>query len=227
MYVTLPADADAKNTNKHGFEKGCGVDLSRSARSYVYHEGDEVTHLYQVQSGIVRLSRVLRDGRRQIIAFGFPGDIVGFPSRDLHHTDCEALTETRLRPIKRAFLDNQNLNPDLNAALLHAAMDEISAMQDHFMMLGCKSALEKVASFLTILMDRQPASGDQGTMVDLPMSRTDIGDFLGLSMETVSRSITQLRKAGLIRMSSAHSIEVLATDRLRDAADGTMSAKAA
>ncbi|MEO0938794.1 MAG: helix-turn-helix domain-containing protein [Pseudomonadota bacterium] len=227
MYVTLSNQAAAQKPGKVQVQSDCTIGLTRSARSYVYYEGDEVTHLYQVQSGVVRLSRVLHDGRRQIIAFGLPGDIIGFPSRNLHHTDCEALTKTRLLPIKRAFLDNPHLNPDLNAALLHAAMDEISAMQDHFMMLGCKSAMEKVASFLAILMDRQAGTNCDERTIDLPMSRTDIGDFLGLSMETVSRCLTQMRKAGLIRMNSAHSIFVPSTEHLRAAADGAKPALAA
>lgn len=179
------------------------------AGTYLYFEGDEVDWIYQIRSGVLRLTRLLEDGRRQVIAFGYPGDIVGFPSDGLHHTDCDALTDAELHPYRRSALENGDTDPELHQMLLQAALREISAMQDHFMMLGRKSAVEKVASFLAVLSDRFGDTRDGVRQVDLAMSRVDIADFLGLTTETVSRTFTQLRKSKIIAIENTHTIKVL------------------
>ena len=209
MYVTIPTDqteftavpafsGNASNSGVTRLKKG----------AYLYFEGDEVEWLYQVTSGVLRLTRILADGRRQVIAFGYPGDIVGFPNAGLHHTDCEALSDATLQPFRRAHLENGEGDADLHRALLQAALREISAMQDHFMMLGRKSTTEKLASFLCVLSDR--VGEDQGAFraVTLPMSRSDIADFLGLTTETVSRTFTQLRKSRIISIHNIHTIHI-------------------
>jgi CRP/FNR family transcriptional regulator len=179
------------------------------AGSYLYLEGDTVEWLYQVTHGVVRLTRLLEDGRRQVIAFGYPGDIVGFPAGDCYHTDCEALVDTRLQPYRRSILESSAVDPKLHHALLHAALREISAMQDHFMMLGRKSAIEKIASFLCVLTNRVGEDLGKYKQAKLPMSRADIADFLGLTTETVSRTLTQLRKSKIIAIDNIHTIIVL------------------
>ncbi|MDW3223855.1 MAG: helix-turn-helix domain-containing protein [Paracoccaceae bacterium] len=174
--------------------------------SFLYFEGDEVEWLYQVTSGVVRLSRLLADGRRQVIAFGYPGDIIGFPTDGLHHTDCESLNAARLQPFRRSHLESGEGDPKLHHALLQAALREISAMQDHFMMLGRKSATEKLASFLCVLMERVGEDLGAYCQFTLPMSRSDIADFLGLTTETVSRTFTQLRKSKIIAIDNNYTI---------------------
>ncbi len=223
MYVTISTEdrqplpvASNRECERKQFTK-------LNAGSYLYLEGDEVTRLYQIVSGVVRLTRVLEDGRRQVIAFGYPGDIIGFPAKGLHHTDCDALVDTRLAPIHRRALDDSSFAPELHATLMMAALDEISAMQDHFMMLGRKSAAEKVASFLRVLVARFGASDREPPMVDLPMSRSDIADFLGLTTETVSRCFTALRKANIIRLIGANRVEVLDPTALEQRADGQLN----
>lgn len=191
--------------------------------SYLYFEGDEVERLYQIESGVVRLTRVLEDGRRQVIAFGYPGDIIGFPAQGVHHTDCDALVDTQLTPISRKALDDSTLDPALHTALLKAALHEISAMQDHFMMLGRKSASEKVASFLSVLLDRIGDTETSPPVIDLPMSRSDIADFLGLTTETVCRCITALRKAEVIRLVGPSKVEVLSPRSLAQRAEGKLN----
>lgn len=175
---------------------------------FLYFEGDKVKWLYQVSSGVVRLTRLLADGRRQVIAFGYPGDIIGFPARGLHHTDCESLTDARLQPFRRSHLESGEGDPTLHSALLQAALREISAMQDHFMMLGRKSATEKLASFLCVLAERVGEDLGAYREIILPMSRTDIADFLGLTTETVSRTFTQLRKSKIITIENNHTIVI-------------------
>ncbi|APX12018.1 transcriptional regulator [Tateyamaria omphalii] len=209
MYVTLSAE----NRPVHGplsarGTTSAGLPTLVKAGQHLYREGDEVERLYQVSNGVVRLTRMLEDGRRQVISFGYPGDIIGFPADGRHHTDCDALVDTTLFAYRRTALDTGDGDPDLHLALLEAALREISAMQDHVMMLGRKSALERVASFLNVLTISYGEDIDTHRRIDLPMSRSDIADFLGLTTETVSRAFTTLRKAGVMSLDGAQTIVV-------------------
>ena len=215
MYVTIPTE-----NSDHAIFSPLPTTLPQSAEArlkpgaYLYFEGDEVEWLYQVTSGVLRLTRLLADGRRQVIAFGYPGDIIGFPSSWVHLTDCEALTAAQLQPFRRSALENGEGDPKLHNALLQAALREISEMQDHFMMLGRKSASEKVASFLCVLAERFGTDLGVYRSVTLPMSRSDIADFLGLTTETVSRTFTQLRKAEIITIDNIHTVVIQRPDAL-------------
>lgn len=215
MYVTIPSQTTRVRPAPSFAENSAKSNETRlKAGAYLYFEGDPVDWLFEVKSGVLRLTRLLEDGRRQVIAFGYPGDIVGFPAGGLHHTDCDVLVDATLHPYRRAVLESGEGDPDLHKSLLQAALREISAMQDHFMMLGRKSAIEKVASFLCVLSDR--VGMDQGgrLRVDLPMRRGDIADFLGLTTETVSRTLSQLRKSGIIGIENIHTIIVQNPDAL-------------
>lgn len=207
MYVTIP-DQEALETTIAPIASTAptAAETRLKPGGYLYFEGDDVEWLYQVTSGVVRLSRLLADGRRQVIAFGYPGDIIGFPSGGLHHTDCESLTSARLQPFRRSHLESGRGEPELHSALLQAALREISAMQDHFMMLGRKSATEKVASFLCVLEERVGEDLGAFRQITLPMTRADIADFLGLTTETVSRTFTRLRKSKIIAIDNNHTI---------------------
>lgn len=209
MYVTIPTE----NAVKPAFTPLATtspqpVEARLKPGAYLYYEGDEVEWLYQVTSGVLRLTRMLADGRRQVIAFGYPGDIVGFPAVGIHHTDCEALTDARLQPFRRSALESGDGDPELHKSLLQAALREISSMQDHFMMLGRKSASEKLASFLCVLSARVGEDLGAYRTITLPMSRSDIADFLGLTTETVSRTFTLLRKSKIIAIENIHTIVV-------------------
>jgi CRP-like cAMP-binding protein len=207
MYVTIPDQAGCELPLAFLSGASCNIAETRlKSGGFLFLEGDEVEWLYQVISGVVRLTRLLADGRRQVIAFGYPGDIIGFPAGGVYNTDCESLTEVRLQPFRRAHLENAEDDPVLHAALMQSALREISAMQDHFMMLGRKSATEKLASFLCVLTERVGEELGAYRQVTLPMSRSDIADFLGLTTETVSRMFTQLRKAAIIAIDNNHTI---------------------
>ncbi|WP_299732618.1 helix-turn-helix domain-containing protein [uncultured Tateyamaria sp.] len=222
MYVTIPCDiAPFPSTAPLACSAPKAAEARLKPGAYLYFEGDEVEWLYQVTSGVLRLTRLLADGRRQVIAFGYPGDIVGFPAAGLHHTDCEALTDVRLQPFRRSHLENGEGDPELHRALLQAALREISAMQDHFMMLGRKSATEKLASFLSVLSDRVGEDLGAYRQINLPMSRSDIADFLGLTTETVSRTFTQLRKSQIIAIHNIHTIIIQRPTALRGLAEGS------
>lgn len=188
-----------------------------SAGQHLFHEGDEAHHIYEVRSGLLRLTRVLENGSRQVIAFALPGDFVGFPDGNLHHTDCDVLVDGEVITYRRTALDSGSSDPDLHRRLLCAALSEISAMQDHFMMLARKSAPEKVASFLMVMAERTGTFDGRHVRFQLPMKRSDIADFLGLTIETVCRAITRLRRSGIIALEDAHTVVVLDHYRLADA----------
>ncbi|MDX8354987.1 helix-turn-helix domain-containing protein [Cognatiyoonia sp. IB215182] len=187
---------------------------------HLFHEGDPADHVYEVASGVLRLTRIMEDGRRQVIAFGYPGDTVGFPSDGTYHTDCDALVPSTLVVHRRAHLESANGDPVLHQRLLNAALREISAMQDHFMMLGRKSSIEKLASFLMVLTARVGQELGDYDEVTLPMTRADIADFLGLTTETVSRTFTQLRKSQIIATDHANTVIVLKPLALAAIAEG-------
>ncbi|MDU8912452.1 helix-turn-helix domain-containing protein [Aestuariicoccus sp. MJ-SS9] len=221
MYVTIPTDHYAPSYHfKPRVSRGKSTEVSFKAGAYLYFEGDAVERLYEVKSGVLRLTRLLEDGRRQVISFGYPGDIVGFPASGLHHTDCDVLVDARLQPYSRAALESGANDPQLHQDLLEAALREISAMQDHFLMLGRKSAAEKVASFLSVLAERVGDDMGNYRKISLPMSRADIADFLGLTTETVSRSLTQLRKAKVIAIENIHTVIILRPQALLALSDG-------
>ncbi|MEM6375413.1 MAG: helix-turn-helix domain-containing protein [Pseudomonadota bacterium] len=216
MYVTISSDHDTATSirglygaasNSHARAQATTTRIQ--AGSYLFYEGDAVERLYEVVSGVLRLTRLLEDGRRQVIAFGYPGDIIGFPAGSCHHTDCDAITDATLRCYRSSALETGDGDPELHAKLLRAALAEISAMQDHFMMLGRKSAAERVASFLCALTERNGQQIGAYQQITLPMSRADIADFLGLTIETVSRCFTALRKSGTIALDGSQKVIVL------------------
>ena len=189
---------------------------SLEAHEPLFFEDDEVTHIYEVVEGMLRATKVHIDGRRQIPAFAFPGDLVGFGHGECYRFDCDALMPAKVRPIPRhALLSAVKMRPELAEKLLSAAADQISNMHDHSMILCRKSALERVASFLCTVRHRTGA----GDLVRLPMSRTDIGDHLGLTIETVSRNVSKLKQHRIIELSGPTSVRILDLQRLRNAAE--------
>ena len=183
----------------------------------LFCEGDDAGLVYQVIEGVVRTCKVLRNGRRQILSFGYPGDIVGLSHDGFYHSDCDAVCDVKVQILRKnargAIFDN---DPDLADRLLRYAAAEVINMQEHFLMLGRKSASEKIASFLVALLDRVGVMQDSKTCFDLPMNRSDIADFLGLTIETVSRTLTKLRKAGIIDLPAPHRVCVCKVEALRN-----------
>lgn len=187
---------------------------------YLFREGDPVTRLYRIKSGVFRLTRLTEFGRRQVIAFGYRGDILGFPCDGRSHSDCDALTNGQVTTFPAACLEDANSHPDLHKTLLKAALREISDMQDHFMMLAKKSAIERVATFLNSLSERIGEPMGNSTMFQLSMPRADIADYIGLTTETVCRTLTQLRKCGVIKIDNIQTVTVLKPQTLHALAEG-------
>lgn len=223
MYVTLshPYD-DVIDGDQTLFDNVTNVPghTARPIRvgQYLFREGDEANHLYQVRSGLLRLTRVLENGARQVIAFALPGDIVGFPDGEHYHSDCDVLAEGEVITYRRHALDKCISDPVLHQHLMKAALREISAMQDHFMTLARKSAPEKVASFLMVMADRVGTLEGAHTRVELKMKRADIADFLGLTIETVCRAITKLRRTKIIALEDAQTVLIINPNALANAA---------
>jgi CRP/FNR family nitrogen fixation transcriptional regulator len=163
----------------------------------IFAEGDRAAFFYKVVSGAVRTSKLLSDGRRQIDAFHLPGDIFGIESGEEHRFSAEAVCNATVIAYRRCSLDTlASTDGSFARQIVAAMMRSLERAQDHMLLLGRKSALEKIAAFLLDMTDR--VSDDDH--VDLPMSRTDIADHLGLTIETVSRSLTQLERQGVIEL---------------------------
>lgn len=161
----------------------------------IFAEGDNAEYFYKVVSGVVRTYKVLSDGRRQIDAFHLAGDFFGLESGADHRFTAEAVGDVSVVAFRRCNLETLARNDAELARLVVAAMmRSLERAQDHMLLLGRKSAIEKIATFLLDFAERLAATGD----VELPMSRVDIADHLGLTIETVSRSLTQLERSGVI-----------------------------
>jgi CRP/FNR family nitrogen fixation transcriptional regulator len=179
---------------------GAPMPFTRNAE--IYGENEPAEYLYKVISGTVRTYKVLSDGRRQIGAFYLPGDVFGFETGADHAFSAEAITTTRVLVIKRnavtalAARDNS-----VAQQLLSLAARELARAQNHIMLL-IKTAQERVAGFLLEMADRFQGRNE----VDLPMSRQDIADYLGLTIETVSRTLTLLENAAAIALPTSRHV---------------------
>jgi CRP/FNR family transcriptional regulator, nitrogen fixation regulation protein len=193
------------------------VGLAASEFSYgkdeeIYGEDEPAEYVYQVICGAVRTYKLLSDGRRQIGAFHLAGDVFGLELGTTHRLAAEAIIDTTVRLVKRRNLE-QAAGSDIQVArkLWTITAGELRHAEDHMMLLGRKSAMERVANFL-LEMDRRLAVAG---MMALPMCRRDIGDYLGLTLETVSRAFSQLHGDGVLGFSGARQIVLRNRARLR------------
>ena len=169
----------------------------------IYGEDEPADYVYQVVRGAVRSYKLLSDGRRQIGAFHLPGDVFGLVHGSAHRLTAEAIVDTTVRLVKRRGLE-QAAATDVNVArsLWTMTASDLRHAEDHMLLLGRKTALERVVTFL-LEMDRRLAVAG---MMALPMCRRDIADYLGLTLETVSRALSQLHSEGALDFSGARQI---------------------
>ena len=174
-----------------------------------------------IVDGVVSISKSLADGRRQIVGFMFPGDFLGVAEEALYSCTAQAVTPVELcRFPRQSFEALAEECPEIEHRLLHAVSTELVEAQEHLLIIGRQTAEERLCSFLLHLNKRAPHRGWPDNPVHLPMSRGDIGDYLGLSLETVSRTFTVLRDQGLVALTDAHTIEVRNKDELLRLAEG-------
>lgn len=183
--------------------------------------GDHMEFVASVVSGVASLSQTMEDGRRQMVGLLLPSDFIGHPGREIARFDVTAVSETviccfRRKPFERLLVEL----PHVQQRLLEMALDELDAARDWMLLLGRKTAREKIASFLCIIARRATMAKEflPGKEVDfdLPLTREAMSDYLGLTLETVSRQISALKKDGLIRLEGNRHVIVPDMRRLLD-----------
>ena len=204
--------------------KASGAPVVHGAGDNIFFEGDVATHVYNLTSGVLRLSKLLPDGRRQIAGFLFPGDFLGITMEDEHAFTVEAITAATLCRFSRARFDAfVDTHPRLERRLYAIAAHELAAARQQVVLLGRKTAAERVASFLLMLDARRASSCSAeapGGDITLPMSRSDIADYLGLRIETVSRELSALKASRLIRLTTTQTIRFVDRERVEQLAQG-------
>jgi CRP/FNR family transcriptional regulator len=193
----------------------------KAAGELLFSEGDRADSVYEMVSGMVRLFKLLPDGRRQVTGFLTAGQLLGLAPEGTCVFNAEAITEISVCCYKRgAFERLIDEVPGFARRLLAVTSHELHAAQDQMVLLGRKTASEKVASFLLLMAANQRSRENE---LDVPMTRGDIADYLGLTVETVSRTLTRLRQDGLIALPTP--ARVLITDRkgLETLATGDLS----
>lgn len=187
--------------------------IKHKPHEVVYYEGDLAKKLYELARGTVMLFKLLPDGRRQVVEVLRPGDIFGLAGSDEHDCTAETLTATTIHEVD---LKQVEASPDLQRQLTKCLTNQMNVLHEHAMLLGRKSAVERVASFLMYLVpDRggvgcvgPSEDGDDGCDLQLNMTRQEIADYLGLTIETVSRVVSELKRRGVIRINRADQIHL-------------------
>lgn len=179
-----------------------GAPMAFTRNAEIYGEGEPADYLYKVIGGTVRTYKVMNDGRRQIGAFYLTGDVFGLEMGEEYTFSAESITDSKVLIIKRSAVVGLAANDhDVARQLWTLTSRELGRAQEHIMLL-VKTAQERVASFLLEMAKRMPA----GNAIELPMSRQDIADYLGLTIETVSRTLTHLENAAAIELPSSRRI---------------------
>ncbi|MBM9596379.1 transcriptional regulator FnrL [Roseitranquillus sediminis] len=181
--------------------------------------GDRIEFVASLVCGVATLSQTMKDGRTQMVGLLFPSDFLGRPGRTLAVFDVVAVAETTLccfrrRPFEALMRDT----PHISQRLLEMALDELDAAREWMILLGRKTAREKIASFVAMTARRQAAldatAPRPGMAVTIPLTRDDMANYLGLTLETVSRQISALKREGIVRLDGNRRIVIPDFDRL-------------
>lgn len=195
----------------------CRLDAGQT----LFHQGDPPDHVFNVTSGTVKLSQLLPDGRRQVVGFLFPGDFFGTADEGEYHYSAEAVEPAEVcRFPRRRFEAFVRDHPNMEQALLRLTARDLALAREQIVLLGRKTAEERLASFLLMLRERVPDQTTGGDTVRLAMSRIEVADFLGLTKETVSRLFTAFKTGGAIRLLSPNLVRITDLRRLGDVARG-------
>jgi len=197
--------SSVRNLKKHGI---------------LLHDGDDLTHIYEMASGTVKTTKMLADGRQMVIGFYGRGDIIGMPYETKALCSAEAVTDATLLcyPIKQ-IEDLMERSAKFYRLMLQLITKERYERVDHMVALGRKKPTERVASFLLKQKDTLPSEIPETYSVNLPMSQTDIADYLGLTQETVCRVLSQFKRQGFIKATHSHEIKIHSLTSLQATAD--------
>jgi CRP/FNR family nitrogen fixation transcriptional regulator len=217
MFVRITSDPIPRPNSLRdlGLTSGSNPIVSLNEFSYkrgseIYGEKEAAEYVYQVKSGAVRSYKLLSDGRRQIGAFHLGGDIFGLENGGEHRFTAEAIVDTTVRLIKRQSLETVAESDAVVARnLLSMTTSNLQHAEDHMLLLGRKTSLERVAAFLLEMDKRLTAAG----VMALPMSRRDIADYLGLTLETVSRALSRLHDLGALVFIGNNQRQIVLRDR--------------
>jgi CRP/FNR family transcriptional regulator len=193
----------------------------------LFREGETASQVLELTAGgVVKLYRLMPDGRRQVTGFLYPRSLFGMCSNGQYIATAEAVSDCFVRAYPRAALSRViEADPFLTSRLLTSASEELAFSQDQMLLLGRKTAAERVATFLVRMAERHSLSDEAQPMIELPMCQSDIADYLGLTSETVCRMLKSLRREETIRYASRRAVLLLRMDRLRELASGELGAK--
>lgn len=197
--------------------------LDVPSEKILFSSGQPAREVFLVVDGTLRVFKALSDGRRIIVAFAEPGDFLGLGPEGRYSYDVEAVTRASVCRFPRARLDALlDQCPQLRNHLLHAATGELQRAQDRMMLLGRKTAPERLASFLLQYAERAERAGERADRLYLPMGRGDIADYLGLTTETVSRVFSQMKLDGLIDLPNSRRVALRDRAALLRASGGVL-----
>jgi CRP/FNR family transcriptional regulator, nitrogen fixation regulation protein len=217
MFVRITTDPAPRSTSLGDLGMTSDSNPRVSLNEFTYKKGTEIygekepaDYVYQVKAGAVRSYKLLSDGRRQIGAFHLAGDIFGLENGGEHRFTAEAIVDTMVRLIKRRSLEMVAESDAMVARnLLSMTTSNLQHAEDHMLLLGRKTSLERVAAFLIEMDKRLTAAG----IMALPMSRRDIADYLGLTLETVSRALSRLHQLGTLDFIGTNQRQIVLRDR--------------
>jgi CRP/FNR family transcriptional regulator len=200
---------------------GEAAQLALSPRDILFHEGDSASHVFTLVQGTAKLTRVLPDGREQVLGFRFSGDVLGYTGGTHYPFAAQLLTPAQVCRLERRKLDGLlRRYPALERRLLDLCVQELAATQDQLVTVGRRTSEARVAAFLLSLAEAGRRRHHAGSVLDMPMTRSDIADFLGLTLETVSRTLTAFRRRGWVREPSHGRIEILRREQLLQLTEG-------
>jgi len=196
--------------------------LTLAPRDMLFNEGDRAGHIFTLVQGTAKLTRLLPDGREQVLGFRFAGDVLGYTGADRYPFAAQLLTTASVCRLERKRLDGLlRRYPALERRLLDLCVQELAATQEQLVTVGRRTAEARVAAFLLSLAEAGRRRQHMGAVLEMPMTRSDIADFLGLTLETVSRTLTAFRRRGWVREPAHGRMEILKRDQLTELTDGS------
>ena len=181
-----------------------------ATKQHVFFEGDEKDCVFLIEQGVLALYRTTAEGKRQVFGFGLPGDVIGLGAAQVHSCNAQAITSLEVRRLPTSSLNRLAAeDPDFALKLYQAVSSELEAARDLLMALSRHGALERVTIFLLTMSRRNALNGRNPALITLPMMRADIADLLGVTMETVSRCLSKLKKCRMIEIIRYTTVQII------------------